>query len=1147
MKSTTNVFQEGLITDRHPLSTPQNCLTDALNATLLTYNGNEMMLQNDTGNTRIQDSATGNIMSLSPGFIPVGMKEHGGIMYIASVNKEGEGEIGTIPSPIIRDIYKAKISIPFYDTIIPVDTGDPIQITNKLYPADKFIANLQMTIDPNNLKGILHTKKSGLSVQDKDPCDIVLERQICNTITSDGRIYSNSLYSPVISYSTNSEDNVYIDELEYPRFIRKKGIYKLNLYSSPEEGKSVIASDNLLSSQVYGPDGENKSQYWFLHTDYPTTVFPKDLFNATLNKDLKQVPVSNKPGKLAIELIPESITDFGMLPREDELHVPITYKTKDVEYHTYFPGFYYTSDNGLYVEKLTARVIDESTNLEVDLVYPYDKEVLFDRFDLSGITYESSQDDNYDNPFCNGGLKLWNLHGRFGLPHQRSNQSSNTQILSPIAGLFNHKQTSFKSSTQDKDDSPHSGVFYANLGDKYQNWYRLEVNYEDQYGGNKGTFTTRFNPYINDVFGTNLSVDGIELIKSISMEPGTVVYEKKYSGSCTFESVYKFPNIYIQGNDQRLNDNYPTLQIGSNYLTDSKSRDDGDSIVEISTIDQIPNTDNGVAIELCDKYLYFSSNYTLEDRLHTTSDFKKIWTPARMGPISFDGLTVLDGKWYITSNKPIGEAYYKSLISDVYTVGANLETTDSVLILKPNVNSSFVSGNVVNLPYFSDNRLNEGTNQDVSIYEDFVYTSNCSLQGNQLIFTRSPKIEFKVKQFFYSFGNGVYTAPDIKYQYYFKPKSNIEEQPAVISILPQLWLQHTIQYDVDKIVKFNSFYYITPYFLLQGIKDDGEKAYTQRFGKLQGERAVYEHNFESDSKGLTINYISDPNSYIYADSTPCSYNEQTPFKYLQDDISLAGDSTSLESGIYVLNIQRCPGVGNWTQSKDVPLINLQINIGDASYNVKNWSTDVLDTNGFKYKTPDGTDTSNMRIYTPIVLVIPYGSSFGIKIESSNAKYNFTRQSLGLYKIREVEQDEIVNNLGFTESEVYLYQDYMKLIQDRSAQLDTVKQYAFMQKYGIFFKEAFVFVDGLYKNNQVNHITIGTKTYRPYPYIPSDPSILPVNLGEDGNYYWNTYYMPEEVLTSDDCEFIFSNASDLPHIIDAEFKSVQSGKLRQLIN
>jgi hypothetical protein len=50
-------------------------------------------------------------------------------------------------------------------------------------------------------------------------------------------------------------------------------------------------------------------------------------------------------------------------------------------------------------------------------------------------------------------------------------------------------------------------MFYAELGTKYNNWYRLEVTYKDQYGGNEGTFTTRFNPYLNDVFGTNLSVE----------------------------------------------------------------------------------------------------------------------------------------------------------------------------------------------------------------------------------------------------------------------------------------------------------------------------------------------------------------------------------------------------------------------------------------------------------------------------------------------------------------------------------------------------------------------------------------------------------------------------------------------------------------
>ena len=109
MQQTSNTFLKGLNSDMHPLTTSQQEYIDALNATLITYNGNEQMLQNDMGNTRIQDAKTGNIMGLREGFIPLGIKEHGGIMYIASINKEGKGEIGTIPSPVIK--YNQKKSI----------------------------------------------------------------------------------------------------------------------------------------------------------------------------------------------------------------------------------------------------------------------------------------------------------------------------------------------------------------------------------------------------------------------------------------------------------------------------------------------------------------------------------------------------------------------------------------------------------------------------------------------------------------------------------------------------------------------------------------------------------------------------------------------------------------------------------------------------------------------------------------------------------------------------------------------------------------------------------------------------------------------------------------------------------------------------
>ena len=41
----TNTFGEGIIMDLNPLTTPNNVLTSALNATMITYNGNEFVLQ----------------------------------------------------------------------------------------------------------------------------------------------------------------------------------------------------------------------------------------------------------------------------------------------------------------------------------------------------------------------------------------------------------------------------------------------------------------------------------------------------------------------------------------------------------------------------------------------------------------------------------------------------------------------------------------------------------------------------------------------------------------------------------------------------------------------------------------------------------------------------------------------------------------------------------------------------------------------------------------------------------------------------------------------------------------------------------------------------------------------------------------------
>ena len=93
----TNTFSNGLMKDFHPINTPSTVLTDNLNGTFITYDGNEHVLQNDMGNYKLADC------QLKPNYIPIGLKEYAGILYIVSYNPLDEHvEIGTYPSPEIK-------------------------------------------------------------------------------------------------------------------------------------------------------------------------------------------------------------------------------------------------------------------------------------------------------------------------------------------------------------------------------------------------------------------------------------------------------------------------------------------------------------------------------------------------------------------------------------------------------------------------------------------------------------------------------------------------------------------------------------------------------------------------------------------------------------------------------------------------------------------------------------------------------------------------------------------------------------------------------------------------------------------------------------------------------------------------------------
>ena len=133
-----NSFAEGLVSDLNELNTPNKVMTDALNATLITFNGNEFSLQNDMGNAKVGTAY------LPQGYVPVGMKEHGGIIYVASHNPEtGRGQIGCFPSP--QELWSdedgeiAEIEINFTKLLGFEGDLKYLQVNNEFYRENIFL------------------------------------------------------------------------------------------------------------------------------------------------------------------------------------------------------------------------------------------------------------------------------------------------------------------------------------------------------------------------------------------------------------------------------------------------------------------------------------------------------------------------------------------------------------------------------------------------------------------------------------------------------------------------------------------------------------------------------------------------------------------------------------------------------------------------------------------------------------------------------------------------------------------------------------------------------------------------------------------------------------------------------------------------
>lgn len=1089
------------------------------------------------GNTLIQDSATGNIMGLNPGFIPIGMKEHGGIMYIASVNKEGKGEIGTIPSPIIRDFYKEKN---IYNVNKEIPLGEtPIQISNKFYPADKFIVNLDMEMNEDNITGTGMT----LIKNGENPADWQISRAVWKIqypTNGDGNIIG--IETPIISYNSgNQTENLFSD----------KGIYKLNLYA--KNNSLVKASDNLTSALG---NGEN---HWFYHKSNYT--FPKDLMEASLSGIQKQFPSNSKPGYLAVGLELESVGSFSALPRTDEpLMVPYIYKNYSNMYYAYFPGFKYTTDSGLYINTLkNIKVINEQTNHVVPIQAYTQSSEFTDGIDEL-IIYGRSAPNKKKAP--NTFDTFWWPDNFYHFEQYISHQyiTNNEFYISPIVwSTANQQKLKSHSHTDFNKPYPRLGLFCADLGDKFNNWYRLELDYYDQFDGYQGHFEQRFNPYLNDVFGTNLTTQSIVCADSLQM--GTVYSREVQSvnESVSYTFVYQ-PNGAPIGKAP-LNkkpaltswDDFPGAFYFSNIglLSENMVCDNSDVTHNM----KVPKSDWTADY----RYIY-------EDNSALFNQIGAITVSQTSIQASLDLPNVLNGDnlgFYVYSRndveywdgngtsgaKVVSSKFTCSSYDNFYPYNERSVTfQDSFTFTNDN-------GNVTpaGLPTPTKKTVNTSKNDWLRVTQ-----SPTSITSTNIIKLSAPKETYGFFNLFSDLKDqditykGIYILPE--------PIEQDWQKRYTVTVKPTVEISCTFPS-----ITFDPIYSITPSFLLRGTNENGDSVYVSRFGKADKTTLTYECNFELDKDGIPYNYLdlsSMPEKKTYT-SDYHSYIKDLP-RYLyevkdQDSgiIPSLHTGSVVQPGVYVLNMTLCPGHSNQIKSDSSgPIIDLNITMNGKTYSDITTNSywrmydDILkfEWDGSEmqfsplYVNKVDTIDEYTRPYNPLVLIVRQPSVIQLEFIKKLKDYNFEFQQIGLYRVNlNVPLPQLYEQFSRFDSDIYMYQNYMSLIAQYAAQEETpAKKYAYTQIFGAFFREGYVFTEGIYDIDAAEcimyDVKVGDKTYYSIPYIPAEPYILPVKLNIDAKnkvtYSWNTYFMTE---IGSNPKFVITNEDGLPTSITNQSK------------
>ena len=662
MSTAQSSFIGGMKKDFSPLISSNDTLTDALNATIITFNGNEYMLQQDMGNGRIETAY------LPKGYVPVGIAEHGGIIYVASYNPLTQrSQIGSFPSPernIASDENGSNKGQTFSttdfvedDKVVTLSLTKVFPMDDIIRPGDKFYFYLNQPVqeDLNYLQGynnqnylplkitpgIISSDGEFLSILDSivedddqlywaDPKDnsstvnesIYLETynsKIAGNLALSGELECiNSISVTVntgkVTVGTDQEQyqfqiNMSVDYSTLASIVNFRG-YKVEL-STDSESKYIIldrwdTDTNSSSKTAHYTNNFSRTRYTWTNVDTPTSS--DAIYNPGVATYLYQVPTSQfeLDSNLTITVTP--LMTYGELTEYSQELVIDTSKIGSGEFNITSYKFMHNIADGLtqlYFNIESYPLVNETINSVTLNFYSYSK-----WNELAGSPYAG----NYStiiNTINKSDLLVYSTQ----IPKQNSYNGIRTINIQSdflpskdeyiIEMIINKSTTTY---TDNGNGTSTESQQYQYFGLLTTEMFNAEY-YDDTYD------TENFSTFTQDAVNAKLSLINSEPNRTMirSNMPGSIITEdstttsitKTSSATMTVTDTYKLSSNISISNDQ--NYVFDTVSLGDSKIVVRKSNNAAQTatypennilVITNSKTENIPGTMNPTAVTL---------------------------------------------------------------------------------------------------------------------------------------------------------------------------------------------------------------------------------------------------------------------------------------------------------------------------------------------------------------------------------------------------------------------------------------------------------------------------------------------------------------------------------------------------------------------